>query len=167
MSRAEFGITPLRGYRKWDIRGGRLVSCYNQVWPLRAPARAACRHCSRADMPIPSGTRHGHFAGEGCGLYAWSAPELIERRYTLVSKRIQCWGVVEGWGRVVEHDKGFRALYMRPLALAPMFPIDVKLLGDVAAAYEVPLLGRETPSPVANPSTPYSQSFKEFLWVGK
>ena len=167
MSRAEFGITPLRGYRKWDIRGGRLVSCYNQVWPLRAPARAACRHCSRADMPIPSGTRHGHFAGEGCGLYAWSAPELIERRHTLVSKRIQCWGVVEGWGRVVEHDKGFRALYMRPLALSPMFPIDVKLLGDVAAAYEIPLLGRETPSPVANPSTPYSQSFKAFLWVGK
>ena len=167
MSRAEFGITPLRGYRKWDIRGGRLVSCYNQVWPLRAPARAACRHCSRADMPIPSGTRHGHFVGEGCGLYAWSAPELIERRYTLVSKRIQCCGVVEGWGRVVEHDKGFRALYMRPLALSPMFPIDVKLLGDVAAAYEIPLLGRETPSPVANPSTPYSQSFKEFLWVGK
>jgi hypothetical protein len=118
-------------------------------------------------MPIPSGTRHGHFAGEGCGLYAWSAPELIERRYTLVSKRIQCWGVVEGWGRVVEHDKGFRALYMRPLALSPMFPIDVKLLGDVAAAYEIPLLGRETPSPVANPSTPYSQSFEEFLWVGK
>ena len=77
-----------------------------------------------------------------------------------MSKRIQCWGVVEGWGRVVEHDKGFRALYMRPLALSPMFPIDVKVLGDVAAAYEIPLLlGRETPSPVANPSTPYSQSF--------
>jgi hypothetical protein len=140
MSRAEFGITPMRGYRRWDVRDGRLVSCYNQVWPFRAPARAACPHCSRAGLPIPSGTRHGHFAGEGCGLYAWSAPELVECRYTLLSKRIRCWGVVEAWGRVVEHERGFRALYMRPLALSPMFPTDLKLLEDTSAAYEVALL---------------------------
>jgi len=138
--RAEFGITALRGYRKWDVRGGRLVSHYNQAWPLRAPARAACAPCSRAGLPIPSGTRHGHFTGEGCGLYAWSAPELVKRHYTLLSKRIECWGVVEGWGRVVEHEKGFRALHMRPLALSPLFPADVKLLEDLAAAYEIPLL---------------------------
>jgi hypothetical protein len=140
VSRAEFGITPLRGYRKWHVRDGRLVSHYNQAWPLRAPAQAACTHCSRAGLPIPSGTRHGHFAGEGCGLYAWNAPELVERPSTLVSKRIQCWGVVAGWGRVLEHEKGFRALCMRPLALSPMFPIDLKLLKDVATAYEIPLL---------------------------
>ena len=141
MSRVEFGITPLRGYRTWDVRGGRLVGYHgNQVWPLRAPAQATCQVCSRAGLPIPSGTRHGHFAGEGCGLYAWSAPELVERHYTLLSKRIQCWGVVEGWGRTVEHQKGFRALYMRPLALSPMFPIDLKLLQAMAAVYEIPLL---------------------------
>lgn len=140
MSRAESGITPMRGYRKWHVCDGRLVSHYNQAWPLRAPAQAACPHCSRAGLPIPSGTRHGHFAGEGCGLYAWSVPELVERRYTLPSTRIQCWGAVEGWGRVLEHEKGFRALYMRPLALSPMFPIDLKLLKDMAAAYEIPLL---------------------------
>jgi hypothetical protein len=29
---------------------------------------------------------------------------------------------------------------MRPLALSPMFPIDLKLLKDVATAYEIPLL---------------------------
>ena len=140
MSRAEFGITPMRGYRKWHVRDRRLVSHYNQVWPLRAPAQAACTHCSGAGLPIPAGTRHGHFAGEGCGLYAWNAPEFVERQYTLARKRIQCWGAVEGWGRVVEHEKGFRALYMRPLALSPMFPIDLKLLKDMAAAYEIPLL---------------------------
>ena len=140
MSRAEFGITPVRGYRKWDIRGGRLVSCYNQVWPLRAPAQAGCAHCSGAGLPIPSGTRHGHFAGEGCGLYAWSAPELVEHQHPLLGRRIGCWGVVEGWGRVVGHEQGFRALYMRPLALSPMFPADVKLLEDLAAAYEIWLL---------------------------
>ena len=83
MSRLEFGITPMRGYRKWDVRGGRLVSCYNQVWPLRAPAQAACTRCSRAGLPIPSGTRHGHLAGEGCGLHAWSALEHVERQYEL------------------------------------------------------------------------------------
>jgi hypothetical protein len=140
VSRLEFGITPMRGYRKWDVRDGRLVSHYNQVWPLRAPAQAVCTRCSRAGLPIPSGTKHGHFAGEGCGLYAWSAPELVERHCTLLSKRIQCWGVVEGWGRVVEHEKGFRVLCMRPLALSPLFPIDLKLLEDMAAAYEIRLL---------------------------
>ena len=116
------------------------MSCYNQVWPLRAPAQAGCAHCSRAGLPIPSGTRHGHFAGQGCGLYAWSAPELVERQHPLLGRRIGCWGVVEGWGRVVEHEQGFRALYMRPLALSPMFPADVKLLEDLAAAYEIRLL---------------------------
>jgi len=29
---------------------------------------------------------------------------------------------------------------MRPLALSPMFSIDLKLLKDMAAAYEIPLL---------------------------
>ena len=140
MPRAEFGITPLRGYRKWHVRGGRLVSHYNQAWPLRAPAQAACTYCTRAGLPIPSGTRHGHFAGEGCGLYAWNAPELVERQSTLLSKRLKCWGVVEGSGRVLEHEKGFRALYMRPLAISPMFPIDLNLLDALAAAYEIPLL---------------------------
>jgi hypothetical protein len=140
VSRAEFGITPLRGYRKWDIRGGRLVSCYNQIWPVRAPAQAGCAHCSRAGLPIPSGTRHGHFAGQGCGLYAWSAPELVEHQHPLPGRRTGCWGVVEGWGRVLEHEQGFRALYMRPPALSPIFPADVKLLEDLAAAYEIRLL---------------------------
>jgi hypothetical protein len=130
----------MRGYRKWHVRDGRLVSHYNQVWPLRAPAQAACPRCSRAGLPIPSGTRHGHFAGEGCGLYAWSAPELVERHHTLLNNRTQCWGVVEGWGRGVEHEKGFRALCMRPLALSPLFPTDLKLLEDMAAAYEIRLL---------------------------
>ena len=130
----------MRGYRKWHVRDGRLVSHYDQAWPLRAPAQAACTHCTRAGQPIPSGTRHGHFAGQGCGLYAWSAPELVEHQHPLPGRRIRCWGVVEGWGRVVEHEKGFRALHMRPLALSALFPADVKLLEDLAAAYEIPLL---------------------------
>ena len=45
VSRLKLVLTPMRGYRKWDVSGGHLVSCYNQVWPLRAgprlPARAA------------------------------------------------------------------------------------------------------------------------------
>ena len=72
--------------------------------------------------------------------YAWNAPEFVERHHTLLSKRIECWGVVEGWGRVVEHEKGFRARCMRPLALSPMFPIYLRLLEDMAAAYEIRLL---------------------------
>ena len=47
---------------------------------------------------------------------------------------------MEGWGRVVEHEKGFRAFYARLLALSPMFPVDLKLLEDMAAAYEIRLL---------------------------
>jgi hypothetical protein len=141
VSRVEFGITPLRGYRTLDIRDGRLVSFHgNQAWPLRAPVQAVCQACSRAGLPIPSGTKHGHFAGEGCGLYAWRAPELVQRHCTMLSKRLRCWGAVEGWGRTVEHEKGFRALYMRLLAISPIFPIDIKLLEATAAAYEIPLL---------------------------
>ena len=29
---------------------------------------------------------------------------------------------------------------MRPLALSPLFPIDIELMKDMAAAYEIPLL---------------------------
>ena len=32
----------------------------------------------------------------------------------------------------VAHEKGFRALCMRPLALSPMFSIDLKVLKDMA-----------------------------------
>ena len=130
----------MRGYRKWDVRDGRLGE-------LLQPGLAASRPgpgCLRA--LLPRGPAHSVWdqARPLCGRRLWPArlerPELVGRQHALLSKRIQCWGVVESWGRVVEHEKGFRALYMRPLALSPMFPIDLKLLKDMAAAYEIRLL---------------------------
>lgn len=146
----EFGITPLRGYRIWEVRDRYLSSTYNgQVWPLRGPAEATCRLCTRLGYAVPAWTC-GIGIGRGCGLYAWDTPELVIRNHGRLNTsrwyfgplaaRVWCWGVVEGWGRIVDHDLGFRAQYMRPVALAPMYPTDEGALARVAATYEVPFL---------------------------
>ena len=134
--------------------------------PLRAAASGMLQRCRSSDLAKSVDALHGNrahlvwqlvlFLSAAAGLPRWPGAPAAGRHFRGLDCRCgiaepgarwrggyeqaQYRGVVEGWGRVVEHEKGFRALYMRPLALSAMFPIDLKLLEDMAAAYQIRLL---------------------------
>jgi hypothetical protein len=90
---------------------------------------ARCKVCK----VIPSFRAcHGNW-GYGCGFYALWEPHFP--RANLI------WGAVEGKGRIVDHPKGFRAQYARPVALALTTPHEInEWIRQVAGHYQIPAL---------------------------
>lgn len=143
----EFGITKVRGYREWIVQHDAVgpnpytveewvpylgSSNLGQRWPYRVANEARCpNQCS----PIVNVNKCGAI-GYGCGLYAWHWLDgVVQNRYPFIENGY-VWGVVEAWGRIVSHEKGFRAQYMQPVALVGDHH-DIDRLG---ALYDVPVL---------------------------
>ncbi len=132
MSTTPDRIEPVVGWRLWSLvpvesarattRAWGLCSPFAPVeWQPRTPMRAVCSNCSGS----PS-------RDCGCGLYAlWTGPFVEDvpairgsgRSFSppfasgaLVSRCVA--GRVAGWGRVIEHTKGWRAGFAYPLSLA-------------------------------------------------
>jgi hypothetical protein len=99
---------PILAWRTWTLCGSRdggdlrLLPLFGdrRPWPARTPARASC-------------TRRGRHAVPGlgctCGWYAMHDHGPLRR-----SRDPAVLGTVALWGRVVEHDFGFRAEYAYP-----------------------------------------------------
>jgi hypothetical protein len=106
----------------WTVPAWALRSPFTPIeWRPRAPARAACSGCAESPSLRCS-----------CGLYAyWTGPFAEDvpavrgsaqsfsppfASLALVSRCVI--GRVAGWGRVVQHTKGWRAGFAYPLSLA-------------------------------------------------
>lgn len=125
-------IEPVVGWRMWSLVPVETARGRTKVWGLcspftpvewrpQAPTRAVCSDCAES----PS-------RDCGCGLYAlWTGPFAEDvpvirgsaRSFSppfasgaLVSRCVI--GRVAGWGKVVEHTKGWRAGFAYPLSLA-------------------------------------------------
>lgn len=102
---------PLHAWRTWTLVGSRDASEVRlapiagdgRPWPPRQPAIASC-------------TRHRSHAGPEldctCGLHAVSSPDDLRR-----ARDPAVLGTVALWGRVVEHERGFRASFAYPQRL--------------------------------------------------
>ncbi len=109
---AEFVAEPIIGWRAWRLdprEGGYLLRSLTQdgrPWPAREPLRAACLR-GEAHGPAPALPCR-------CGIYAWRDPGSLEvGRWA----RGSVLGTVALWGRVVEHDRGYRAELAYPQRL--------------------------------------------------
>jgi hypothetical protein len=98
------------GWRAWSLRrerDGRLllgsVFGWGEPWLPATPAAAACPRSHRA--PDPSCT---------CGLHAASDPGLLP---TVLDGDVAVVGTVSLWGRVIEHESGYRAEHAYPSSL--------------------------------------------------
>jgi hypothetical protein len=95
---------PILAWRTWTLAGSREgddvrllpIAGDGKPWPVREPARAACHHAPRHHV-VPGFTCR-------CGLHATHAPDLLRR-----TRDPAVLGTVALWGRVVEHEHGFRA----------------------------------------------------------
>lgn len=97
-------VAPRKGWSSWYL--GSLRSGY--VWPACVPAIAQCQQCSNAPTWDCS-----------CGLYAFkdtsfAEPPQLDPLYPLASVL----GEVAGWGRVIDHQRGWRASNVYPQSLA-------------------------------------------------
>ncbi len=72
-------------------------------WPPAEPARATCVRPKLHRAPFPHCT---------CGLYATRSEELLRR-----TRNPAVVGTVALWGRVIEHELGYRAEYAYPQRL--------------------------------------------------
>ncbi len=102
---------PISAWRVWTLSGNRRgeklairpIAGIRRPWPALRPARAACVRRRRHEVPGFDCT---------CGLYATRSPELLmHARDPAVA------GTVGLWGRIVEHEHGFRAEFGYPQRL--------------------------------------------------
>lgn len=135
---------------------------HSTVWPADGPLRASCEQ--RASSLASWIRRHfsrkveGHPApawGCECGIYAMSrledeeelriSPHICQRGP--LDRVLRVAGVAQLWGRVVQHDRGYRAEYAQPLrlltipSLVPARDAD-SLLEAVSDRYRIPLVRR-------------------------
>lgn len=162
---------PILAYRLWWIGTDGLLHSLNRVvervYPPRGVVEAVCGQGHREPPPA---------LGCACGIYAWKDLPLVRGREdggkarrpaiamdcVLVGPRwAEAAGLVRLWGRVIEHDDGYRGERASVAALisfeddrvirqgsilghyGPPPPWYVRTLREIAARYEVPLLTLE------------------------
>ena len=132
---------PYLGFRHWHVAGDRLYSIGPQpLDDVRCPSGSSVT--GRVEWPIEQLTAFPCATGPApdldctCGIYAtrrlrdpgsaWrSGPQYA----------VHVVGAVALWGRVVEHESGYRAQHARPVALLEGFGVET-----VAGVYGVPVL---------------------------
>ena len=134
--------TPLIGFRDWRVRVEplRLTGVIHAVgWPLDDVV-ATCRvveglHSWDALHGAPR-------ADCTCGLYGRhelaEVPKAIPLAHHIYGVRVI--GAVVGWGRMVIHERGWRAEFAKPVALA-YGPSDLRrITADLADEYGIPVV---------------------------
>jgi hypothetical protein len=101
---------PLIAWRAWTLSGGRRsgyllrpIAGRANPWPRRRPARASCWWPQFHDAPDERCR---------CGLHA-----LTEERALRWTRSPAVIGTVALWGRVIEHEHGYRARFAYPQRL--------------------------------------------------
>lgn len=158
-------VGPLQGYRCWRVEwhGDEPVLrslYYSTPWPARGPLRAACENrpgplvaWMRRFLSHATATHPAPTWGCRCGIYGLTrldgeehlemSPQVCQ--HGLFGRSIQVFGVVLLWGRLIQHEHGYRAEYARPVRLLTV-PAFVRgretqsLLEAVADRYAVDLV---------------------------
>jgi len=114
-------VTPIVGYRAWRQLEGPLLTSLNvgcETWPPGEPMTARCVRISPEILgiaPLPE-----HQAPDehcGCGIYALKTPAINHLYRTDPWPSPLVYGEVYLWGKVVEHEHGWRAQYAYPKSL--------------------------------------------------
>lgn len=113
-------VDPIVGWRCWEVGyDGHLIALNaggghtSSVWEPRNAKRAVCNRHSNGlyfgEAPKPTHT-HGPYDGCSCGFYA--AKLLAKAQWPSAN---YAYGRVAMWGKVIEHEGGYRAEYAYPV----------------------------------------------------
>jgi hypothetical protein len=140
--------TPFIGYRMWTINGGSLQPLmYNHIfvdWWTTGTAKAQClRQGHYEHHPWEHDTTDVPYPPCTCGLWAYNTLERNGMRPT-GSNEVK--GAIVAWGRIVEHEYGFRSQYAQVIAFLDEGHTYISELGEdygvdvIASLYGVPAL---------------------------
>lgn len=169
-----FDLKPVRGLRQWtlkspDFRGDPLsADCGGwTVSPLTGMTgyawadgvlEAYCGNGYDHVPPVESVTEpRGSTVRDGCGFWAyWSMTELAGNSSFSGSGGLPVLGLIQGYGRVLLGERGFRSQRAQIVALAPAFSVQA----EVTPPWQQP--GRSTnPYTYKNSNDPYLQFSEE------
>jgi hypothetical protein len=137
-----FAVGSVTGLRQWTLTSPDLAKDPHRAdrhWPaalLRGATgydwtsgtvEAACNNGYQHPSPAEfvDGTEKSRC---GCGYWAyWDSAGLSANRFSATSNGLPVLGVIEGWGRVLIGEKGFRSQKARIIALAPAFSIQAEV----------------------------------------
>jgi hypothetical protein len=152
----------LTAYRAWDVKSnGLLVGQHvHETWPPYEAMQARCTE------PIMGGDPHlqdGKYLPApifkcGCGVHAHKTIEATRTRLrtleahnyfnSMISTWV--WGTVKLWGRVIEHEHGYRAEYAYPADLCCETEGQAKRVSDL---YGVPCHAEKLPQSKSDPQS--------------
>ncbi|GBD84820.1 hypothetical protein BMS3Abin02_01214 [bacterium BMS3Abin02] len=127
---------PVLGYRIWKVAGGGLHGV--QVRWNGPVLDAVCR-VTFDDDEIPH--TDGRCGRLGCGVYAAKDVHELLQEFVAGKSCSFAAGVVAMTGKVVEHERGYRAAHARVIALAVARPANVVFADDpdvIAAIFDDP-----------------------------
>lgn len=173
---------PLIGYRVWNVFPNGLMcgQSYAEPWPPYQAMAARCGFTKSAEH-----VHDGCWAAPpvyrcGCGIHALKRIDTAELRvieeslasrsgygmtvYTSVYDDYappmgRVWGSIKFWGRVIEHEIGYRAEFAYP---SQLYCQDPKLAAIVATLYGVPcdVKTLDIPQPQPMPATTMSPALQ-------
>ena len=122
-------ISPIAAYRAWQWNANGLRSLNGERWLPGQPLTASCRADAISSIAGLSKATHDPadlpYFNCTCGVYA---AKTIEHLHQCGYKKFGIHGQVYLWGRVVEHERGWRAqfAYPRTFVVAPdKFPFSL------------------------------------------
>jgi hypothetical protein len=118
--------TPVLGFRLWGFEGTHLYGA-RRTWPEpRLRARCATTTTNPDEVPHTDG-RCGRL---GCGVYATKEIEPLLDELVEPSARWYVAGLVELSGKVVEHERGYRAAAAEVVAVVAVGEADIDCSDD-------------------------------------
>jgi hypothetical protein len=107
-------ISPIVAYRVWNWDANQLWSLNGEAW---LPGRGLTAKCRKTDHESPAD-------GCSCGVYATKSYQHLQQ---IITVGAFVHGEVYLWGKVVEHDAGYRAQFAHPKSLVLPSNIDPRL----------------------------------------
>jgi hypothetical protein len=107
-------VSPIVGFRVWNWHANELWSLNGEAWP---PGHALAARCPKTDHESPSDSC-------SCGIYAAKNCQHLQDISSITAVDSCVHGEVYLWGKVMEHDLGYRAQFAYPKSLVLPSNID-------------------------------------------
>lgn len=139
----------ITAYRAWGVWDNGLLTgqAHPEVWPPYQTLQARCSHIGKSSS-AGAHIRDGVFLDApiqlcSCGIYSLKDREAAECRtamvmhFSLMDGRPQVWGKIRIWGRVIEHEAGYRSEFAYPEEI--YCSVSLELADTISVLYGIPV----------------------------
>ena len=140
---------PLKGWRAWEVKRNHELRAtgVNVYWPPKEKMRALCASDSTGNQWVTQQGKEDHTTGRvpmaqcTCGIYAHQTLEqVIETVGPSLQMGRYVFGRVALWGKVIEHEHGWRGEFAYPIELLDGgLNVREETIQAIGKVYEVPV----------------------------